>query len=166
MPQAAPAHGCVTQSAQMCAGGTHMCPRQTASAILLRVSRLLGQLIVVYSLSFASQLVSWRMEGVVYNSVLKASKVLDSLWSLQSSPVLPGGCVGVCTHTHTQSGAQKLSGLLDSLKLLLNFVIFSHFVLKLYEGYFYLVPLPFSFKVILVLSEFLGESIFFCYFLI
>lgn len=56
-----------------------MCPRQTASAILLRVSRLLGQLIVVYSLSFASQLVSWRMEGVVYNSVLKASKVLDSL---------------------------------------------------------------------------------------
>lgn len=31
--------------------------------------RLLGQLVVVYSLSFASQLASWRTEGVVYNSV-------------------------------------------------------------------------------------------------
>lgn len=44
-----------------------------------------------------------------------------------------------------------LLGLLDSFTLLPNVVLSSHFVLKLYEGCFYLVSLPLSFKVILVL---------------
>lgn len=39
MPQAAPAHACVTQSAQMCGEGIHTCPRRTACAILLHVSK-------------------------------------------------------------------------------------------------------------------------------
>lgn len=99
MPQAAPAHACVTQSVQTCAEDIHTCPPSCSGCHF--TTRLKGFFLsssCFYSLHFASQLVFGGGREWFPTLSLKASKVEFLLKSLRSLALV---CVcggGVCAH--------------------------------------------------------------------